>query len=185
MIEPAGLPIAAARRYRMAQAPSSTVGPRRPPRALFTLLNPTFALLLRTPLHGLLSGRLMLLTFTGRKTGRRYTTPVGYTQTDERTLLTPTESRWKRNLAGGAPVRVRLRGRTLSGTASVIDDEEGLRQSYRTMLAMNPQLRRILTIATDANGDPDPEEVRRYREAGHVVVRIRLDEAVPMDGAAR
>jgi hypothetical protein len=33
---------------------------------------------LRSPLHGLLSNGMMLLTVTGRKTGKKYTTPVGY-----------------------------------------------------------------------------------------------------------
>jgi hypothetical protein len=49
-----------------------------PPRLLFTLLNPIMRGLLRTPAHGLVSGRLMLLTVTGRATGKRYTIPVGY-----------------------------------------------------------------------------------------------------------
>jgi hypothetical protein len=33
--------------------------------------------LLRSPLHGLLSGMLMLLSYTGRKSGRTYTIPIG------------------------------------------------------------------------------------------------------------
>ena len=32
------------------------------------------ASMLRSPLHGLLSGSVMLITVTGRKSGRRYTT---------------------------------------------------------------------------------------------------------------
>ena len=37
---------------------------------------------LRSPLHGLLSRRLLIVTVTGRKTGRRYSNPVGYAQHD-------------------------------------------------------------------------------------------------------
>lgn len=36
--------------------------------------------LLRSPFHGVVSNSLMLVTFTGCKTGNEYTTPVGYRQ---------------------------------------------------------------------------------------------------------
>jgi len=41
-------------------------------------LNPLMRALLRSPLHGLLSGMLMLLSYTGRKSGKVYTIPIGY-----------------------------------------------------------------------------------------------------------
>jgi hypothetical protein len=42
------------------------------------VVNPLARRLLRSPLHGLASGRLALITYTGRHSGRRYTIPVGY-----------------------------------------------------------------------------------------------------------
>ena len=48
-----------------------------PPKAVLRLLNPLLAALLRSPLHRLASKNLMLLTVTGRKSGRTYTLPVG------------------------------------------------------------------------------------------------------------
>ncbi len=150
----------------------TTPSPRRPPQALFKMLNPLFTLLLRSPLHRLVSGRLLLLTFTGRKSGKRYTIPVGYAQ-DDATLLLGTEGRWKANLRG-APVAVRLRGESRRGTAEVIADEEGMIAAYRTMLARAPGYGRAVGIALDARGEPDREAVARARHAGHVVVRICL-----------
>ncbi len=41
--------------------------------------NPVMSALLRLPLHGLLSRQVFLLTYTGRRSGRQYTLPVGYT----------------------------------------------------------------------------------------------------------
>jgi hypothetical protein len=35
-------------------------------------------LLLRSPFHGWLSDNVLLLTYTGRKSGKRYTIPVAY-----------------------------------------------------------------------------------------------------------
>lgn len=62
---------------------AETRGPREPPPAVFRLVNPLMKLLLRSPLHGLVSKRLMLLTMTGRKSGKQYSIPVGYTQVAE------------------------------------------------------------------------------------------------------
>ena len=54
----------------------------RIPEFFFALINPIVRFLLRSPIHGLWSGSLMLITFTGRKTRRFYTTPVRYLQRD-------------------------------------------------------------------------------------------------------
>lgn len=40
------------------------------------LANPVVRALARTPLHRLLGGRLLVLTYTGRRTGRSYELPV-------------------------------------------------------------------------------------------------------------
>ena len=146
---------------------------RRPPRVLFRTLNPLFALLLRSPLHALLSRRLLLLTFSGRQSGRRYTTPVGYAQVDD-TLLLGTASRWKVHLCGGARVGVRLRGRARTGLAEVIDDEAGMTESYHTMLRVAPGYGRAIGVRLDADGRPNPAAVARVRREGHVVLRLRL-----------
>lgn len=53
---------------------------KQPPPEVFKLINPMIARLLRSPFHRGLSKHLMLLTFRGRKSGQRYTTPVGYLQ---------------------------------------------------------------------------------------------------------
>jgi deazaflavin-dependent oxidoreductase (nitroreductase family) len=81
--------------------------------------------LLRSPLHSLASGSLMLITFTGRKSGRTYTTPVAYHQPDDHTviLFTQRERIWWKNLIGGAQVTLRLRGRDIQGTATALPDQ--------------------------------------------------------------
>ncbi len=159
----------------MAQvSPSAPPARRRPPRFLFRVLNPLFTLILRSPLHGLLSGRLMLLTFTGRKSGKRYTIPVGYGQVDN-TLLLGTEARWKHNLRGGAPIGVRLRGRERGGVAEVIDDEAGMQEHFRAMLAVAPDYGRAINVRLDRDGKPNPDDLARVRQEGHVGIRIRLD----------
>ena len=77
--------------------------------------NPTMKLLLRSPLHRMASGSTMLITVTGRKTGARYTTPVNYVRDGSTlTVFSWRQRTWWRNLRGGAPVALRLRGPSLS-----------------------------------------------------------------------
>jgi hypothetical protein len=42
--------------------------------------NDFMAWVLRSPFHGMLSGGMLLVTVTGRKTGKAYTLPVEYVQ---------------------------------------------------------------------------------------------------------
>jgi F420H(2)-dependent quinone reductase len=89
------------------------------------VVNPLVRLLLRSPMHPVLSRRLALITVTGRRTEQRFTIPVGYRQ--EVGVVTvhvgaPDRKRWWRNLRGGAPVAVRLAGRDHRGWATVHGD---------------------------------------------------------------
>ena len=83
--------------------------------------NPAIGLLLRSPLHGLISGSLALVTVTGRRSGREFTFPVSYSQDGNVVRIGvgwPEQKQWWRNLRGdGARVRVRIRGRERAGHA--------------------------------------------------------------------
>jgi hypothetical protein len=78
----------------MSQQESATIPP---------FLNKVMSTVIRSPLHGMVSKSIMLITFTGRKSGKTYTTPISYTRNDD--LVTAfTHAKWVRNLDGGAPV---------------------------------------------------------------------------------
>ena len=50
----------------------------------------------------------MLLTVTGRKSGRAYTLPIGRHQQPDGTFVLSAGGNWRHNLRGGADVRVTL-----------------------------------------------------------------------------
>ncbi|MFL7868219.1 MAG: nitroreductase/quinone reductase family protein, partial [Anaerolineales bacterium] len=61
---------------------------------------------LRTPLY-VFMGDTMLITVTGRKTGKKYTTPVGfYRDGDSLWIISSRDRTWWRNLQGGAQVEL-------------------------------------------------------------------------------
>lgn len=65
----------------------------------------------------------MLITVTGRKTGRRYTIPVGYHQVADAIVIMIGEAKtktWWRNYRTAGPIEMRLRGRSLRGRAQLL-----------------------------------------------------------------
>ena len=145
----------------------------------FTRLNPLIAGLLRTPvLHWLLSPGVMLLTVTGRRSGRRYTIPVGYRLEGDELTVMVSEARkkqWWRNYREPASVELRLRGRARRGMAEVVTPgSQEFRRRAEWLLRRVPGLPRVFGIALDRRaGLSDAQVDHLGREAA--VVRIRLE----------
>ncbi|MFH1186284.1 MAG: nitroreductase/quinone reductase family protein, partial [Chloroflexota bacterium] len=79
-------------------------------------------LILRSPLHGL-AGNTMLITISGRKSGKPITIPVNYCRNGNTLWVLSTRTRkWWRNITPGSRVQVHLHGRELVGTAEVLLD---------------------------------------------------------------
>ena len=111
------------------------------PEFLFVIINPMMRLLLCSPLHGILSGSLMLITFRGRNSGREFTTPVRYIENDGIVrCFTSSENQWWRNLRGGSDVVLRVRGKDGKYHASTLEnDAEQTRQWLGYYLEKYPE----------------------------------------------
>lgn len=57
--------------------------PRQPPKVANTIVK----FLLRSPLHRSISKQIMLVTFHGRKSGKLFSTPVGYARWSDRYIF--------------------------------------------------------------------------------------------------
>lgn len=147
---------------------------RRPNTRMTRLFNNLPKAILRSPLHNLMSRNVLLMTFRGRKSGKPYTTPLSYVQ-DGDTLLLGTQMAWHKNLIGGVPVRVRLRGQERSGTADVISDEAGMREAYQTILTSYPGYSRFINVHLDPARQVNRDDVARAHRNGYVVIRVKLD----------
>lgn len=144
---------------------------------LATRLNPAVRWILGSRLHPLLSAGLMLVTVTGRRSGRRTTLPVGYQRHgDTLTVLVSKapRKRWWRNYRAPGPVEVRLRGRMLRGEARVVPgDSAEFREAIEATLRRLPWLRRQLGFPR--RGADGPSEADWHAVARDtVVVRIAL-----------
>lgn len=153
-------------------SPSESANRQQPPEIVYRIVNPVIKTILRSPLHLLLSHMLMTLTFTGRKTGKRYTIPVGYQQEGE-SLIVFTHHSWWKNLRGGAPVTMRLRGAERQGWAEPVTDAQQVLRRVREFLQKNGSNQARQLGITLENENPSEEELRRAVE-GSIFIRIQL-----------
>jgi deazaflavin-dependent oxidoreductase (nitroreductase family) len=141
--------------------------------AILRLLNPVMRRLLRSPLHWPLSRWFAILTWTGRRSGQPYSTPISYVREDEIVWVT-TGDRWWRNLLDGAPVGVHLAGRWREGTGAPVTDPTESYAVHARLFRAHPWFRLLSGIPADRTGDPDPTAIERAVDAGRVAVRIKL-----------
>jgi len=95
-----------------------------PPGKILKVANPLVGVLLRSPLHRMLDKDLMLVTVTGRKSGRAYRIPLGRHESDDGTFVLMAGGNWRHNLRGGADVRVHVDGREHPGHAVLEEDPD-------------------------------------------------------------
>jgi hypothetical protein len=109
------------------QSPAIDVG--HPPSALLRLVNPILSFLLRTPLAGPARKQLMVLSFSGRKTGRPYSIPLSAHVIDN-DLYALSGAAWKQNFQGGAPAEVVYDGKTTAMHGELIRDRATVSDLY-------------------------------------------------------
>jgi len=90
---------------------------------IFTSLNPIIEPMLQSRLHCLVSSQLMLVKFTGRKTGKAYLTPMAYHDFGDIIIIALAETasrQWWRNYREVWPMEILIKGRWQRGYASVV-----------------------------------------------------------------
>jgi len=135
--------------------------------------NPMMVWLLKSPLHGMISKNVMLVTVTGRKSGKPISTPANYLR-DGNTLwvISWRKRTWWRNLRGGAQVRVLLAGQSREGRGQVIEEEKAVAQSLFDYYRRVPQVAKYVQIGLDAAGEPAAADCER---AAQKMVAVRID----------
>ena len=78
---------------------------------------------------GLVNRNITMLSYTGRRSGRRFTTPVSYRRTgDDITIaanLPETKTWWRNFLGNGAPLTLQLDGTERAGMGVATRDDKG------------------------------------------------------------
>ena len=141
---------------------------------MMRIVNGPMRAVLRLPFPTPLSANLMLVSYTGRKSGKAYLQPVSYVR-DGETLLTPGGGRWTLNLAGGRPVRLRLRGRDVPAHADLVAEPAEIERLLDVIVAGNPRAANFIPIPRRPDGGLDPEVLGNAVRYGFRIVRWHLD----------
>lgn len=140
-------------------------------RAVNVGMRRVLALPFRTPL----SGQLMLLYVTGRRTGKRYRQPVSYIRCGD-ALLTPGGGKWTLNLQQGRPEHIRLGGRDISARPDLVREVNEVDSLLMTMAEANPRLTKFVPIPRSPDGHFDHDAIQNAVNHGFRIVRWHVDE---------
>ena len=137
----------------------------RPPRFAVRLINPVLRRLLRRP-GSRPSRHLILLCFTGRRTGRRYQLPVAPQPIDGH-LAVLTNSGWRHNFRGGLDCLLYVHGEPVTARGILVDEVSAVVGAYRAVLtALGPRHARQAGLRINVGRAPTDAElaeaVRRY-----------------------
>lgn len=141
--------------------------------SLMQLANRFVGLLLRSPFHRFLGKNLTLFTYVGRKSGRRYSFPLGYFRADQ-TIAIFAGNPWWKNFREPAPVTVYLGGKPHNGMAQVVARPGEAQAWLLAYLRALPSYAKFYDVTLDAQGRPNVDSVARASQS-KVVVRIDLD----------
>ena len=144
----------------MTAFPENAAAAGRRQARMMRVVNVPMRAVLRLPFPTPLSANLMLVSYTGVKSGKAYLQPVSYAR-DGDTLLTPGGGRWTLNLKGGRPVTLRLRGRRVPAHADLVGDPAEVERLLGVIAAGNPRAMRFIPLPRRADGRLEPGRARR------------------------
>jgi deazaflavin-dependent oxidoreductase (nitroreductase family) len=136
-------------------------------------VNSAMKFVLRSPAHGIISKNILLITFTGCKSGKTYTTPVCYSQEDDQVYIF-THANWWKNLCNCTSVTLRLRGHEIQGVPEpVVEDKGAIAARLAAHLQRVPSDARYYGVTFNDHRNPRAEEVEKAVQTV-VMIRVRL-----------
>jgi hypothetical protein len=159
----------------MTAFPENAAAAGRRQARMMRVVNVPMRAVLRLPFATPLSANLMLISYTGVKSGKAYLQPVSYAR-DGETLLTPGGGRWTRNLKGGRQVTLRLRGRSVPAHADLVSDPAEVERLLGVIAVGNPRAMRFIPLPRRPDGRLDPDALNAAIGHGFRIVRWHLGD---------
>ena len=108
---------------------------------------------------------VLLLTTTGRKSGKQRITPLQYEEIDGKIYLAAARgihADWFRNLVVNPIVEVRVKARRFSGVAEPVTDVMRIADFLEVRLRRHPGMVGMMLRAEGLHGAPEREALERY-----------------------
>lgn len=129
---------------------------------LYQLINPPISLLLKSPLHWVMSANTLVVEFKGRRSGKTMETPISYHHADNAIhCFTARKGIWWRNLQEGKEVRLLIKGQWKSAIPEVVlDDQEALKASLDAFLRAVPRDAAHSKVRLEQDGSPNNADIQ-------------------------
>lgn len=150
---------------------TTTTGPK--PNPMQTYFDAVMRRLLRSPLHGILSKKIMLIEVTGRKSGKRYIIPIAYGRCGRDVLMGASKARWLHNLTPDRTVTLTLRGRRHEMYPELLTDEDSVAELYPHIVADNRAHAKLQQLRVEPDGSVNRDDLRSALARGLILVRLR------------
>ena len=150
------------------------IEPNHPSDAMLKVINPLIRLLLRSPLGRRMNAQMLVLTFTGRKSGRRFELPLTAHRSGGE-LYVLTGARWQHNFHGGRDADVRLDGHVTPVRGVLVEDPQQVAEVYARRIAELgiKQASRQIGIKVNVPQPPTAEQILGLVPVQHLAA-IRL-----------
>ena len=148
----------------------------RIPEPIFVFINIVVRLLLKSPLHLLMSNSVLLISYVGRKSGVEYSTPVRYMRSGSRLrCLTTDHVQWWRNVQATPGVSLLVRGTNDAYTAIVLEsDPPSIQKVLSEFLAIYPQDAAYQEIRLNSDGSLNSDDLVK---ASHTAIVVEFELA--------
>jgi hypothetical protein len=119
----------------------------------------------------------MVLTYTGPRTGRRFSFPIGYFGWDDDEVLSFTSRSWPTDLARATDVQLRIKGKMVSATPIVVQAQDDKVELLRTF-AHRHGPRAAKRLQLDLPGDRQPRDDELVAAAANTtIIRFRTQSS--------
>ena len=141
------------------------------------LKNPLEKIILKGPLHGLLSEDRAVISFSDPRTGKLLSFSVEYQKEKRfiRIICSRMENCWQKFIFG-SPVEILIRGIPYRGWAEIIEDPEEILKEWKALFRYKPEIASAFGIEETEPGEFEftklPEILR-----DHAILRIDVSQS--------
>jgi hypothetical protein len=126
----------------------------------FARANAVVRPLLKSPFHSIVSGRLMLLSYTGGTTGKRYSFAIGYFPWDDGDVIILSSANWPKTISGARNVQVLIKRRWFAAQPTIISQPEQKADILGEIAKRNgPRAAKGLMLGLPGDRQPDRQQL--------------------------
>lgn len=139
---------------------------------LFRFINPFVRVILKSPIHFILSHQILLFRVTGRKSKKIYEIPASYAHiNDALVCVTLRENLWWKNFIDIEDQEIYFKGKKINKKISInYSDDNFVRTKLKELIEHNPIDAFFAGVKLDRNKVPNSEDLDKAAKLHTVII---------------